>query len=186
MSLVSGVSQQERNRRALAGNAEAFGAVYAELAPQVQRFLLGLRLGLGQQSVEDAVQETFLRLLRDRDRVDPTRPLRPFVLGIARNVGLKLCSRRPLGDSEAHPEPVVVTPDGAALREEQAIVQEAVSALAPEHRAALSLRHLGELSMRELAQALDCSVPTARARLREAAQLLALELRRRGVEGGDS
>jgi len=37
------------------------------------------------------------------------------------------------------------------------------------------------LTMEELAGSLGCSVPTARSRLRQAARLLATELRRRGV-----
>ena len=60
-----------------------------------------------------------------------------------------------------------------------------LSALEPELRTAIVLRHVNGLTMQELATALDCSVPTARNRLRRAAHLLARELRLRGVVPGE-
>ena len=65
--------------------------------------------------------------------------------------------------------------------EADGLVQDALAALKPEQRSALALRHTSRLTMRELADALSCSVPTARSRLREAARLFAAELRTRGL-----
>ena len=72
-------------------------------------------------------------------------------------------------------------PERAQRAEERRGVQAALESLDDELRAALSLRHTQRLTMQELATSLDCSVPTARQRLRKAARLFAGELRRRGV-----
>ncbi len=71
---------------------------------------------------------------------------------------------------------------GAERREQ---VAAALEALEREHRTVIALRHVNGLGMGELAQALTCSRPTARARLRSASHLFALELRRRGLVPGE-
>jgi RNA polymerase sigma-70 factor, ECF subfamily len=173
--------------RALAGDDQAFAAIYHRHADDVQRVIVSLRLRLRREEVEDAVQDTFLRLLRDLPRVDPDRSLRGYVLGIARNVALDRCRRAslraaaPLADT-AHDGKTDRVEDRVERAEEAELMARALEALDPERRATLSLRHVQGLTMDELALALDCSVPTARARLRDAAALLGRELRRLGLE----
>lgn len=173
--------------RALAGDGEAFAAIYHRHADDVQRVIVSLRLRLRREEVEDAVQDTFLRLLHDLPRVDPARSLRGYVLGIARNVALDRCRRARVRAAEPLADTAPDARAGRAERraeraEESELVARALEALDPERRAALALRHVQGLTMDELALALDCSVPTARARLRDAAALLGRELRRLGLE----
>ncbi len=171
-SLVAGV---------IAGDGEARGALYDRLAPAVQRVVVAL--GLRGAEVEDALQETFLRLFRDLGRFDPERPLRPYVLGIARRVALEAARQRRPGEPAPDDLPSRDTPapERAERAERRALVRDALAALGDEHRAALALRHAQRLTMQELADSLSCSVPTARSRLREAARRFAAELRQRGV-----
>jgi RNA polymerase sigma factor (sigma-70 family) len=68
-----------------------------------------------------------------------------------------------------------------ARDEHHMLVQEALSALSPEHRSVVVLRYTHGLKLREIADALSCTTRTARNRLRAAAVLLERELRRRGV-----
>jgi len=165
------------------GDDAAWGALYDRLAPAVHGCLVAMGL-LSRAEVEDAVQETFLRLFRGLERFDPARRLEPFVLGIARHVAIDACRRR----RAAAPGEVGELPgdgpvdDGVSQAEERAIVRAALAALDPDHAAAIALRHTARLTMRELADSLDCSVPTARARLRKAAHRFAVELRHRGLE----
>ena len=178
-------SDGELVRRSAQGDLAAFGAIYQRTAPATRRFLEGLRRSLDAHRVDDALQETYLRLFRGLAKVDPGRPLLPWVLGIARLVALEAgrgIRPGPGGDDlEAVPsadEPI----DGRAARVEEAgLTALALESLAPEHRALLVLRHALGLTMKDLAQSLACSVPTARAHLRTAAHLFAAELRRRGV-----
>lgn len=179
-------------RRALSGDGDAFGAIYDQHVQDVHRLLLGLRLGLSREELEDAVQETWMRVLRDLPRYDTGRALRPWILAIARHVAVDRCRRAQVRAAESL-EPGALVDGGAspgaetAARAERAgLVAAAMAALDPEHRAALALRHLDGLSMDDLAVALGCSVPTARARLRGAAHLLAGELRRRGLSSQEA
>ena len=182
------VDEQQVVEQARAGEREAFGALYDRFAPDVQRLLSVMRLGLSAQDLEDAVQDTFVRLHRSLARYDGSRPLRPFVLGIARHVAVDRCRRRARSGrhKQAAPEP---TPEPSAAEqaargERATLIQQALDALEPELRAAIALRHQGELSMQAVGAALGCSQPTARARLREASHRLAVELRRRGLVPG--
>lgn len=164
----------------------AFRCLYERHAGEVLRFLARV-LG-GGAGADDALQEIFVRLHRALpERFDPSRPLRPYLLRIARNVAIEALRRRAKRDVVgALPDDL---PDEAAregvaaaqAREREALVAEALGALAPEHRAAVVLRHTHGLKVQEVADALGCSERTARNRLRTAAVLLERELRRRGV-----
>lgn len=183
-----GVAEEQADlvQRARAGDREARGALYDLLARDVQRCVCALNRRLPHSEVEDAVQETFLRLFAALERYEGDRPLRPFALGIARRVTLELGrrGRRSAGEPEElaqAPSSDTPAPERAQRAEERRGVQAALESLDDELRAALSLRHTQRLTMRELATSLECSVPTARQRLRKAARLFAGELRRRGV-----
>lgn len=168
----------------LPADLATFATLYDELAPRVYRFLSGLRVGLDHQQVEDCVQETFVRLHGQLGKVSPKRAT-SYTLGIARHVVIDQCRRNKVracaeiesGDAMSPTS----TADLASQAEEHEHVSDAMAALEPELSTALALRHLGGLTMAELAEALACSVPTARARLRQAAGELRRELRERGV-----
>lgn len=171
---------------ALAGNQEACGLLYDALVEPVRAFLHGLRLGLAPAELQDAVQDTFVRLFGQLDRLDGTRSLQPYVLGIARHVALDLLRKkaRPEKAAGSGIERMADSTDvaGAVERGEQdVLVAQTLDALQPDQRAVLTLRHINGLTMEQLATSLGCSVPTARSRLRSAARALAGELRQRGV-----
>ena len=129
---------------------------------------------------------SFVRLL---PTVEPGRRLLPFTLGVARRVALEQARRRRRGGDghggEAElaavvaPGPALV--DAAARSEEQARVIAALADLEPEQRSVVTLRFVSGLVMEELAAAIGCSVPTARARLREASARLVVALEARGL-----
>lgn len=180
------VAVEEHVEAALGGDDAAWAALYDALAPDVQRFLVGLGV-LRRAEVDDAVQETFVRLVRDLPRFDRARPLRPFVLGVARHVAID-AMRRARSAQQTQERVAVervaghVTPSDRLTRQEQdARVQEALSAVEPELRTLLLLRHASALTMSELAESAEVSVPTARDRLRKAARRFAVELKQRGV-----
>jgi RNA polymerase sigma-70 factor (ECF subfamily) len=169
--------------RCLRGDREAFGLVYDLYAKDVHRFLFSLRLPLGPQQIEDAVQEAFLRLFQRLHRCDRSR-IRGFLFGIARNVAVDVArSERGSGGERAVARRAKESPLKAAVRgEEGALIAKALSSLEPEQRTVLALRHQARLTMADLGIALECSVPTARARLNEATSRLAIELRHLGLD----
>ncbi|MBI3725353.1 sigma-70 family RNA polymerase sigma factor [bacterium] len=182
--LVSEPSTEQLVFLAIRGDREAFGAIYDRLAPEVHRFLRGQRLDLDHHRLEDAVQETFLRLHRMLSSFDASRPLKPYVVGIARRVALELGRRaRPSSPAGLEDEPSRGSdaPEEALRTERDRLVGAALAALEDEHRALVVLRFVSELTMQDLADALSCSIPTARARLNEAALRFVQELAKRGL-----
>lgn len=60
-----------------------------------------MTMGLNRANAEDLVQESFLAAFRLLERFDRTKPLRPWLRGIARNKYLEFCRTKkeiPLGD----------------------------------------------------------------------------------------
>lgn len=68
----------------LGGDSEAFRALYRLHAPRLLR--LGRSWGLDRASAEDVVQSVFLRVHETRDRLQPARPLAPWLVTIALNL----------------------------------------------------------------------------------------------------
>jgi RNA polymerase sigma-70 factor, ECF subfamily len=183
MTLVTEITPEQRIEHALAGDREACGQLYDALAPAVRRFLRGLRLPLERQDVDDAVQETFLRLFRNLPNFDRSKSLRSYALGIARYVAIDLIRRTPPRDVADVNElaSAGTTSEAASRSERRVLIEAALSALDPELRSVIALRHVSRMKMKDLAECLDVSAPTARARVREASQCFAVELRRRGL-----
>src|SRR5919199_1335580 len=187
--------------RMLAGDEEAFTALYRRRQGGVYRFALQMS---GSESVaEDVVQETFMVLMRDAANFDPARgSLAAYLHGIARNHVLRAFDReRALvrfddeteeGRDAPH-ENLITRPDplGDMTRAETVEqLRQAVLALPPHYREVVVLCELHEMSYVEAAAALDCAVGTVRSRLHRARAMLAEKMRgRRGREaarGGEA
>lgn len=80
--------------RARAGDARAFRAIYDANAGLAYGFLR--RMLLEDAAAEDALQETFVRVLRALDRFDPSGPARlsTWIVAIARRVALDALDQR--------------------------------------------------------------------------------------------
>ena len=79
-------------RLCLKGQPDAMRALTERFQAEV--FGLSFRLLTHRQDAEDVTQETFLRVFRSLRRWDPSRPLRPWILGIAVNRCRTWMSRR--------------------------------------------------------------------------------------------
>ncbi len=161
-------------------------------APRVfiERFqgvVLGLcvRMLSQREDAEDVVQETFVRALRAIGGFDSSRPIRPWLLGIAANrcrTTLGKRARMPaLAPAEAterliDPRPGVADPDDLAGELERAIAR-----LRPDYRVVFVLFHEQNLSHEEIAQTIQRPIGTIKTWLRRARAELAVDLGRRGV-----
>jgi RNA polymerase sigma-70 factor (ECF subfamily) len=178
----------------LAGDEEAFTALYRRRQPSVYRF--ALQMSGSEALAEDVVQEVFMVLMRDGRNFDPTRgSLAAYLYGIARNHVLRAFDReRALvrfddetdeGRESPH-ENLITRPDplGDMTRAETVEqLRQAVLALPPHYREVVVLCELHEMSYVEAAEALDCAVGTVRSRLHRARAMLAEKMRgRRGRE----
>jgi RNA polymerase sigma factor (sigma-70 family) len=140
-----------------------------------------------RHDAEDVSQEVFLRVFRSLRRWDPTRPLQPWVLGIAANrcrTWLARAARRPepvdyLADTAADPRSECPAADDAPeLARELAV---ALAALRPDYRTAFVLFHEHGRSYEAIAAALRRPVGTVKTWLHRARLELLDALRRRGM-----
>lgn len=135
---------------------------------------------------EEAVQETFVRAWRSRDRFDPTLgSLRAWLFAIERNLLVDM------GRSRARRESLVQqtaeerdpTTDGVERALISWQVEEAIALLTPEHRGVLVEIYFGGRTSKEIAQHLHLPEGTVRSRLYYALRTLKSILEEMGWEG---
>jgi RNA polymerase sigma-70 factor (ECF subfamily) len=129
------------------------------------------RLGVHPRDLEDQVHETFVIAHRKLGEFDPTRPVRPWLLGIAYRCAADYRKLARHGrELFAHVgEPVdgaMAADEQVAVNERRRLLQRALEALTPEQREVVVLHDLEELVMPDIAALLGVPLPTAYSRLR--------------------
>ncbi len=176
------VSDDELVRRTVAGDGEAFAALYRRRRPDVFRFTL--HMTADPSVAEDVVQDTFVAVMRDAGRFATGRStVAAWLCGIARNQLRQRFARdrrlEPLAHDGEPPEPAVIQPDALAdlLQVERVeALRRAVVSLPLRYREAVVLCDLQELSYADAAAALMCAVGTIRSRLHRGRALLAAKM----------
>lgn len=184
--------------RWIRGAQEGDVAAFEELVSLHERRVYGTawRLLGRVEDAQDAAQEVFLRLYRSLSRIDPGRPLAPWLYRVTVNVCRDLGRKRrrrarwtPSSVEELRDETGLEPGDPLAGPEHQAqAAQETRRLLAlldelPEkERTALVLRELEGLSTAEVAEVLGSSPVTVRTQISRA-RLKLLRLRREIHEG---
>lgn len=139
------------------------------------------RLGVPARDVEDVLHEVFLVMLKRWNDYDRSRPLRPWLFGIAFRVasGQRRRGARELPSDDHEPEYQGAGPDDAlALSEGRRLLHRALATVPLERRAVLVLHEVDEVPMREIAEQLDIPLFTAYSRLRKARKELDVALAR--------
>ena len=126
-------------------------------------------------SVEDLVQETFLRAYDRLETFNPDYRFKTWLLAIANNLGVDTLRRRK-EIVEFNPEThasSVGGPEAEALDAERSRgVQEAVATLPEAYGVPLVLRYSEGMSYAEIAEVLDITVPAVKSRLFRARKML--------------
>lgn len=150
---------------------------------QTDVFTLCFRMTGHRQDAEDVAQETFVRALRGIGGFDASRPIRPWLLGIAANRCRTVLSRR--GRRPVTVETVVecvdLRPPGGDPDDLVGELARALELLRPEYRAVFTLFHEQNRPYEEIAQALERPIGTVKTWLHRARAELAGHLSRRGV-----
>lgn len=145
------------------------------------------RLGVRSVDLEDVSHEVFVVVHRRLSDFDATRPIRPWLFGIAYRVTSDyrrrahrrhetLTSEEPEGSSSDGPE------EEASIRQRRALLLRALDRLDPEKRAVIVMHDLDEIGMPDIAVALEIPLNTGYSRLRLARRELADVVRElRGV-----
>ncbi len=149
--------------------------------------------GVSREAVEDLVQETFAIAWARRAEFDPTRPLGPWLRGIATNLmiaGLRRDARRRRIMDDAKHEIDRVQALSArfdevdartASREVSAAVRDCVSRLAAPYREVIEKHYIGGLAFRAIGEDLGITEELAMKRASRARAMLAACLGRKGV-----
>ena len=157
----------------------------AELVSAHQRMVFGLALHLlgDRDEALDVSQEVFLRVFRSLKRWDNTRPLRPWVLGIAVNrckTRLARSGNRPKLVEDLSDAPAREPPRGDEA-EVGAAIRVAVDTLRDDYRAVFVLFHEQGRSYEEIAEAIDRPIGTIKTWLHRARAMILDELKKRNL-----
>jgi RNA polymerase sigma-70 factor, ECF subfamily len=134
-----------------AGRIEAFDELYSLLAPPLRRYLLSHARDAAK--ADDLVQDTFLQLHRARHTYDPSYPVTPWAMAIARHVWLmdrRTQSRRPWAPEDVATIELPVRAEAAAYAD-RTDVRRALGQVASTRRAAVIQHHVLGLSFKEIA-----------------------------------
>jgi RNA polymerase sigma-70 factor (ECF subfamily) len=183
--------------RVRAGHTECFAELVRRYQPALARVARS-RLGRADWA-EDVVQETLLAAFKSCASYDPRYSFRTWLWTILLNQCRSHYQRRlrsvpiePLGAGEpgaAHdaPERDGASPLGELLAKERAAKLESLLArLSTVQADALRLRFFGGLKFQEIAEAMQCSLNTAKARVRGGLERMATLLETAGAQGPSS
>lgn len=164
-----------------AGDQAAFAELYQACADRLHHYL-AVRLG-SRQDAEDALQETFVRLTRNRRRLVSVRNLAAYVFTIARNEANRLAQRRkrePAGSTGVAADLLFdeARSDDLSRRETAELVAGALSNLPPSEREVVELKTYAGLTLREIAEVTGSPPGTVATRYRTGLE----HLRRRLVK----
>jgi RNA polymerase sigma-70 factor (ECF subfamily) len=170
-ALVQGLRKDDRD--SLAAVYDAYGAI---------AFGLALKLLGSRTEAEDVVQESFLALWRQAERIDPARGLRSYLLSIVHNRAIdriRRRARRPEAELDLEAPIPAATDDPAeeVLRiTEGEAVRAALVSLPVDQRQTVELVYFRGLTINETANRMRVPLGTAKSRLRLALGRLRQEL----------
>jgi RNA polymerase sigma-70 factor (ECF subfamily) len=159
------------------GDSHAFEELYHRHKDAV--FGYCFRMLHHRHTTEDAVQDTFIKVLNASNTLRDADAFLPWLYRIARNhVLMSLRARRTEALEAAETIPADEDPfDSAVANECSKSLQEHLERLRPEYREALLLREYQQLSYAEIALATDSTESAVKSRIFKARRALAVRLR---------
>jgi len=163
---AAGLQAVQLVHAATGGDLEAF----EELIRRMQRRVYGFSFQHLRDfdEAQDLTQEIFVKLYRNLDRFDQTRPFEPWFWKLAANTAINYRRKRV-------PTPTDRTADDAAgperAQHDPALV-EALAELDPSYRMPLLLHYYADLSLEQVAISLNLTIPAIKSRLHRARALL--------------
>ena len=159
----------------------AFGQLYERYHQPVFRF--SMAFVHQREEASEIVQNVFLKVWQHRHRIDPTRPLEPYLYTIAKNESLQCLKKiaREALQKKALSSTPAFSPSAdhdLIFAEYQALADEAIRTLPPKRQLIFQMFRQEGKSHREIAQAMGVSLPTVRSQLAEATKAVKTYLRR--------
>jgi RNA polymerase sigma-70 factor (ECF subfamily) len=166
-------------RRAIEGDAEAFGDLYEQYLNQIFRYIY-YRIG-DQGLAEDFTETVFLRVWESLSRFDISKiSFKGWLFRVAHNLLVDYYRTRKklrsLNEYIELPDPRQSPEDQVITSERETLVLSALKLLKQEYQDVLTLRFINNLSHAETAKALDRNVGAVRVLQYRALQALEKEL----------
>ncbi len=176
IDMVDADSRDERSlvRRLKAGDHSALAGIVDRHGEDLLRYLMSILHDRAE--AEDAFQDTWVRVMRRAASLDPGRPLKPWLLRVARNRAYDRLRwyrrwRRPVSATPDSRGPVPDSPEPRDFRE-SVLARDAagwlLAGLAPRQREVVWLRFYAECSYEEIAAVCGVPVGTVKSRLSRA------------------
>lgn len=166
------IEQEDRHLvfRLQDGDLEALGDLYDRHRSLVYR--TALTITSDPEAAADLLQDVFLRLHRFAHRIDPERPIQPWLYRITANLSYTWMKRRSRWLRFLHEMSDWVSRERrpsvqrqVELDEEIRWVQQAVASLPLPQRVVVALYYVNDLSLKEISETLDIPVGTVKSRL---------------------
>jgi len=156
--------------RLRSGNPAALTEVIGTYRLRLYRYLL--RLVHDPATADDLFQQTWLHVVRQLHRYDPTRSFDTWLFAIAHNAAMDLLRRRPGECLEDHefslPSPAADAYSAVLAGERAAILAAAMAQLPAPYREVLTLRFEEGLKLEEIAEVTRAPLSTVKSRLQRA------------------
>lgn len=166
------------------GDEQAFERLFNQYVPILQPYLLEMLKS--SQAVEDAIQNTFLRIWLQRDKLTDVEFPRTWISRIAINECLNMLRRQQTEkkvldkwQETASPSKVIET--DIQYHQTAALVQQAIGNLSPQRRKIYELSRLEGKAVSEIAEELGLSVQTVKNTLGTCLELIREHLRNHGI-----
>lgn len=165
-----------------------FDQIYDSEFQYVWNFLI--RMGVPRRDLRDKVHDVFEALYRCRDKYDPSRPIRPWLTGIAFRVASNLrrsaSFRREVYREEVTVPSGVLDPEIMVQKMQlRALLTRGLDRLDQDYRAVIVLHDLEGYTIPVIAEMLEVNTSTMYSRLRQGRQLLAKAISQiRAQKGG--
>lgn len=172
-------------KAAQAGDTEAYVRLMRELLPRLRQIVRRHRGFLGNEDIEDLVQDILLSVHAVRATYDPARPFMPWLLAITRNRladGARRHARQTAHEVPADVLAVTFSDESTNTTTEvygdPEALKLAILELPPGQRSAIETLKLGEMSLREAAAATGISVGALKVATYRAMDALRRKLKR--------
>lgn len=188
---MNGIPDWELVARARDGDVRAFAELVERYQTPVVHFCQ--RMIGSAEDAEDLAQECFVRVHKHLGRLKPRAKFTTVLFGVARNLTLNFIrdmKRRGRGRTRsltADDEREMPVPDeegrpdrAARLQEIEAMLEEALVLLSPDHREMIVLREMQGLDYEAIADVVGCRPGTVKSRLARARDQLRERLRELG------
>ncbi len=174
-------SDGELIRQLCERDLSALGELFERYRHQVYR--IALAIVRNPQVAEDILQDCFLKLHIYAHRIDPERPLMPWLYRVTANLSYTFVSRNQKRNTDLDQvsdhlkTSGFLAPDRVTERNElQSDVRRAIEKLNENQRIVVILHYLANMSIQDIADVLECPVGTVKSRLHYARENLRHQL----------